>query len=114
MTHANQPLPYTDDVETIPADEAKDIERVVQAVKLLRSPDEQSGPTQDFLMIKYQNLAFNVWHALAVHRPLGGINRVRRLAYPVSSAWRRQQAGVTLELPTRTDKAASGKLQQQL
>ena len=38
----------------------------------------------------YQTLAFNVWHALAAHRPLGGINRIRRLAYPVSSAWRRQ------------------------
>ncbi|HEX5105550.1 MAG TPA: catalase family protein [Pirellulaceae bacterium] len=40
----------------------------------------------------YQNLAFNVWHALAVHRPLGGINRVRRWAYALSSAWRRQPA----------------------
>jgi catalase len=41
----------------------------------------------------YQNLSFNVWHALAVHRPLGGINRTRRAVYPVSSAWRRQQTG---------------------
>lgn len=39
----------------------------------------------------YKNLSFNVWHALAAHRPLGGINRVRRWAYPLSSAWRRQQ-----------------------
>lgn len=36
----------------------------------------------------YKNLAFNVWHALAAHRPLGGINRVRRWAYAISSAWR--------------------------
>ncbi|MEO8498663.1 MAG: catalase family protein [Planctomycetota bacterium] len=42
----------------------------------------------------YRNLAFNVWHALAAHRPLGGINRVRRSVYPVSSDWRRQQTGV--------------------
>ena len=42
----------------------------------------------------YKNLSFNVWHALAVHRPLGGINRVRRQVYTLSSAWRRQQAGV--------------------
>lgn len=33
---------------------------------------------------------FNVWNALVEHRPLGGINRVRRLAYPVSAAWRNQ------------------------
>jgi hypothetical protein len=43
----------------------------------------------------YKNLSFNVWHAIAVHRPLGGINRVRRWAYALSSTWRRQQAGVT-------------------
>ena len=36
----------------------------------------------------YQNLSFNVWHALAAHCPLGGINRVRRRAYALSSAWR--------------------------
>jgi len=40
----------------------------------------------------YRNLAFNVWHALSAHRPLGGINRVRRRAYPISSAWRQQQS----------------------
>ena len=39
----------------------------------------------------FQQLSFNVWHALAAHRPLGGINRVRRLAYPLSAAWRRRQ-----------------------
>lgn len=67
-------------------------------------------PQQDIALLRqqddYQNLAFNVWHALAAHRPLGGINRVRRLAYPVSSAWRRQQAGVKLEKPVQTDSLA--------
>ena len=37
-----------------------------------------------------KSLAFNVWNALTAHRPLGGINRVRRYAYRVSSAWRNQ------------------------
>jgi len=37
--------------------------------------------------------AFNVWHATACHRPLGGINRLRREVYPISAAWRRQEAG---------------------
>lgn len=35
-------------------------------------------------------LSFNVWNALAAHRPLGGINRVRRMAYALSAQWRRQ------------------------
>ncbi|MHB8968891.1 MAG: catalase family protein [Pirellulaceae bacterium] len=42
--------------------------------------------------VAYQHLSFNVWHALAAHRPLGGINRVRRWAYTLSSAWRHRKA----------------------
>ncbi|HEV7282936.1 MAG TPA: catalase family protein [Pirellulaceae bacterium] len=34
--------------------------------------------------------SFSVWNALPEHRPLGGINRVRRRVYAESSAWRRQ------------------------
>ena len=60
-------------------------------------------PRQDIALLQeqeaYQNLSFNVWHALCAHRPLGGINRVRRFAYPLSSAWRRQEK----EAPTSTD-----------
>lgn len=66
-----------------------------------------SLPRQEIAVLRhqaaYQNLAFNVWHALAAHRPLGGINRVRRLAYEVSSAWRRQPAAMNLAAPTRAD-----------
>ena len=35
MTNANRPLQYADDVETIAADEADDIQRVVQALELI-------------------------------------------------------------------------------
>ena len=35
MTNANRPLPYADDVETIPADEADDIQRVIEALELI-------------------------------------------------------------------------------
>jgi catalase len=54
-------------------------------------------PRQEIASLREQdackNLSFNVWHALAAHRPLGGINRVRRWAYPLSSTWRRQNVG---------------------
>jgi hypothetical protein len=33
-------------------------------------------------------LSFNRWHALADHRPLGSINRVRIKAYEASTAFR--------------------------
>lgn len=52
-------------------------------------------PRQDISSLRqqpeFQNLSFNVWHALTDHRPLGGINRVRRWVYPISYRWRRQQ-----------------------
>jgi catalase len=61
-------------------------------------------PRQEIALLRqqaaYQSLAFNVWHALAAHRPLGGINRVRRRAYEVSSAWRRQRAAMESAEPT--------------
>jgi hypothetical protein len=35
MTDNNRPLPSADDLEIIPADEASDIQRVVEALELL-------------------------------------------------------------------------------
>jgi hypothetical protein len=34
------------------------------------------------------NLSFNPWHSLPVHRPLGGFNRVRKRVYEVMSKYR--------------------------
>lgn len=52
-------------------------------------------PRQDLELSESQSrceqLTFDVWNALAAHRPLGGINRVRRSVYPISSAWRQQK-----------------------
>ncbi len=35
-----------------------------------------------------ENLSFNPWHALPEHRPLGAVNRVRKMVYPHISALR--------------------------
>lgn len=60
-------------------------------------------PRQEIAILRnqtsYRNLAFNVWHALAAHRPLGGINRVRKHVYAASSAWRRQQVSARSHAP---------------
>lgn len=37
--------------------------------------------------------AYNVWNAIQEHRPLGGINRVRRQAYAASAAFRNGELG---------------------
>ena len=65
-------------------------------------------PRQEIALLRqqdaYRKLSFNVWHSLAAHRPLGGINRVRRWAYALSTAWRRQDAEAKLAEPPNTGK----------
>ncbi len=39
-----------------------------------------------------ESMSFNPWHALAEHRPMGGINRLRRVVYEASFARRTRAA----------------------
>src|SRR5580658_8714972 len=47
-----------------------------------------------------ENLSFNPWHALPQHRPLGSINRIRRVVYKTISSLRRELNNVSLKEPT--------------
>jgi hypothetical protein len=42
-----------------------------------------------------ENMRFSPWHCLPVHRPLGSINRARRMVYHAISELRRRVNGVT-------------------
>jgi catalase len=81
---------------TMPIEDASiewpESESPYRTVAHLLLPRQEIAPLRQ--QAAYQSLAFNVWHALAPHRPLGGINRVRRRAYEVSAAWRRQRAAM--------------------
>lgn len=46
-----------------------------------------------------EHLSFNPWHTLPEHRPLGNINRTRRIVYDMISAYRHQLNGVTEREP---------------
>ena len=46
-----------------------------------------------------ENLSFTPWHSLWAHRPLGGINRVRRAVYQASSHLRNERNGAPLLEP---------------
>lgn len=50
------------------------------------APQDFDTPARDRLC---EQSSFSPWHALEVHRPLGGINRARKSAYEASSALRR-------------------------
>ena len=47
-----------------------------------------------------ENLAFNPWHSLPEHRPLGGLNRVRRELYDELARFRHERNKVRYSEPT--------------
>jgi len=47
-----------------------------------------------------ENLSWTPWNALPEHRPLGGINRARKLVYEDSSALRHKTTGKSPVIPT--------------
>ena len=50
-----------------------------------------------------EHISYTPWRSLAVHRPLGGINRTRRMVYEEISALRRRLNGVAASEPTARD-----------
>ena len=79
--------------ETMPVEDVTvqwpESESPFRTVALFFLPRQEINTEQQNDVCK--RLSFNVWHAIADHRPLGGINRLRREAYPLSAAWRRQE-----------------------
>ncbi len=51
-----------------------------------------------------ENLSFTPWHALPQHRPLGAVNRIRRVVYQTIATLRRDLNGV----PPREPRAENG------
>lgn len=48
-----------------------------------------------------ENLSFTPWHSIAEHRPLGGINRIRKSVYLGISKYRHEANGVPRKEPTK-------------
>ena len=46
-----------------------------------------------------EDLSFTPWHALPEHRPLGGINRLRRVVYETISSVRHELNGARPQEP---------------
>jgi catalase len=47
-----------------------------------------------------ENLAFTPWHAVEDHRPLGGLNRIRKAVYEEIAVYRHAMNGTTYSEPT--------------
>jgi hypothetical protein len=48
-------------------------------------------------------MAFNPWHGLAAHRPLGSVNRVRKMVYETAARFRAERDGVSVAEPRNLD-----------
>ena len=47
-----------------------------------------------------ENLRFSPWNGLAVHRPVGALNRLRSIVYPIVAEYRHQKRGIEYQEPT--------------
>jgi hypothetical protein len=74
--------------ETMPVEDVsvewKEEESEPVTVATLRIPPQTVSRSGD-LAAKCESLSFNPWHTLAEHRPLGGMNRLRKAVYAASS-----------------------------
>ena len=57
-----------------------------ETVADIRLPAQDFDSTEQNLFC--DNLSFNPWHALPEHRPIGGINRLRKAVYEAVSVYR--------------------------
>lgn len=64
----------------------------VAVARLSMAP--QAGWNEALSKLVDDGMRFNPWHALAAHRPIGSIMRVREAAYAMSSAFRFERSGV--------------------
>ncbi|MFF8800805.1 MULTISPECIES: catalase family protein [unclassified Methylobacterium] len=90
------------DAETMPVEDASkpwpEETSPYVAVARLTVPRQDAWSAANVKRID-DRLAFNPWHALAAHRPLGSIMRARRAAYPASAGFRAEHNGCPIHEP---------------
>ena len=81
-----------------PGHEWKESESLFRKVATIRIPQQEfdSEAQRSF----GENLSFTPWHSLPAHRPLGGINRARKIVYDAISTFRHARNNVVRREPT--------------
>lgn len=80
------------------AAEWKESEAPSQVVATLRFAPQDAGNAERREIC--EKLSFQPWRVTEMHRPLGGLNRIRRSVYSVLSEWRRRHNGEELREPS--------------
>jgi hypothetical protein len=69
----------------------------VRVARIRIPPQVFDSPRQ---MEYAEHLSFTPWHSLPEHRPIGGVNRIRRIVYEQLSALRHDANGAPRREPT--------------
>ena len=70
----------------------KESDAPFQTVAHIQVPAQDFDTREQNLMC--DNLSFSPWHGIEAHRPIGGINRLRKAVYEAVSAYRLERNGV--------------------
>lgn len=90
------------DIDRMPIEDAsvewpEDLSPYVTVARLRVAPQKAYG--DDLARLVDDGMQFNPWHALAAHRPLGSIMRVRKAVYAMSKRFRAERNGSAIAEP---------------
>jgi hypothetical protein len=85
---------FQTDAESMPIEDASvewpEADAPYRPVARIRIPPQDlTGPAREAAC---EHVAFNPWHTLADHRPIGGFNRARRDIYPAMARFRQERS----------------------
>jgi hypothetical protein len=94
------------DVDKMPIEDAsvewpEDLSPYVTVARLHAAPQQAYG--EERVRRIDEGMQFNPWHALAAHRPLGSIMRVRKAVYAMSKRFRAERNGIEIAEPRDVD-----------
>jgi hypothetical protein len=90
------------DIDAMPIEDAskqwpEDRSPYISVAQITMPP--QDAWSADRVALVDDGMAFNPWHALAAHRPLGAINRVRKSVYEAAARFRASRNKTRIEEP---------------
>ncbi|WP_353155090.1 catalase family protein [Herminiimonas fonticola] len=80
-----------------PGKEWREAQSPFRKVATIRIPQQEFD--SEAQRVFGENLSFTPWHSLPAHRPLGGINRARKIVYNVISTFRHERNRVPRQEP---------------
>jgi len=97
---------FCTDLKTMPIEDASKVwpEDVSPFVSVARvRVDPQTAWSEERSKAVDDQMSFSPWHGLAAHRPLGSVNRVRKLVYETAARFRAERDGVCIAEPRNLD-----------